>query len=494
MSTVKKIGKNLSFLTVGNIIQKILSFIMVIYIARKLGVEDFGLYSFIFSFVAFFTVFGDLGISALVSREIAKDRSRAGEFIGDAFIIKIVLFLVVFVGIFIAGNLLNVFYESKYPLYVVFFILVAGLSLLFDSMASLFRSVFFAFQEMQYELFVNSFYKVLLVFLTLAVIFFGFGLKEIFLVAVFSSFFNFILSFFIVAKKFVRIKISFNFEKYKKLMFLSYPFSLMFIFMTIYGSADLVMLSILKGNISVGYYSAALRLTSTLAFFPTTFMSVVFPVMASFYATLNKSLNIVIERSLKYLLIFILPIAFSTTLLSGRIIELIYPSTGVDSFAPASGALIILIWFCAFNFLNLVLLNVLQSTAFEKRAFSIVGISLILNIILNLIFIPLFDFQGAAFASVLSEIVIFILGIYFVSKYFFRLSFFPKILIKCLIASFAIFVFIYLFFFLNIFVLFIVSVLLYFFILFLIKVFDKKDVSFIKKIFHREDKKTTVFI
>jgi len=487
MSTIQKIGKNFSFLTIGNIIQKILSFLMVIYAARKLGVEDFGLYSFIFSFVMFFAVFGDLGISALVSREIAKDRSKAGDLIGRAFVIKLFLFLIVFAGIFVSGSLLNFFYESKYPFYVVILILAAGLSLLFDSMASLFRSVFFAFQEMQYELFVNSFYKVVLVFFTIGILFLGFGLKEVFFVAVFSSFFNFILSFFIVTKKFIKMKISFNLKKYKQLIILSLPFSFMFIFITLYGMADSVMLSILKGNASVGYYSAALRLISTLSFVPVTFMSVIFPVMANFYASSNKSISIIIEKSLKYLLIIILPIAFSTTLLSGRIIGLIYPASGIISFAPSSIALTILIWFSVFNFLNLVFLNVLQSTAFEKKAFSIVGISLIINIFLNLILIPKYDFAGAAFASVLSEIVLFILSAYFISKYFFNLFYLSKVAIKTLIASLILFAFIYFFFFLNIFILFIFSVLLYAVILFLIKIFDKSDIAFMKKIIQRGD-------
>ncbi len=487
MSTVKRIGKNFSFLTIGNVIQKILSLLMVIYIARELGVEDFGLYSFIFSFVMFFTVFGDLGISALVPREIAKDRSRAGELIGRAFVIKIFLFVIVIIGIFVSGNLLNFFDGAKYPPYVVFLILVAGFSLLFDSMASLFRSVFFAFQEMQYELFVNSFYKVVLVGCTIGVLFLGYGLKEVFFVAVFSSFFNFVLSSFIVTKKFIKIKFSFDLKKYKQLLIWGLPFSFMFIFMTLYGMADSVMLSILKGNISVGYYSAALRLINTLSFVPITFMSVVFPVMAYFYASSNKSVSVIVEKSLKYLLIIILPIAFSTTLLSGRIIGLIYPTSGINDFAPASTALTILIWFSVFNFLNLVFLNALQSTAFEKKAFFIVGITLIINIFLNLILIPRYDFAGAAFASVLSEMVLLILGAYFVSKHFFNIFSLSKAVIKSLFASLILFAFIYFFFFLNIFVLFISSIFLYVIILFLIKIFDKEDISFFKRMIQRGD-------
>lgn len=247
------------------------------------------------------------------------------------------------------------------------------------------------------------------------------------------------------------------------------------------------MLSFFKGNVSVGYYSAAMRLINTISFVPAAFMSAVFPVMASFYASSNKSINMVISKSFKYLLIVVLPIAFATTLLSGRIIELIYPTTELNNFAPASMVLSTLIWFSVLNFLNLIFLTSLQSTKFEKRAFHIILISFGVNFFLNLFLIPLYDFKGAAFASVLSQIVFFLLGGYFVSKYFFGfLSFFKvvlKISIKPLIASLVIFGFIYLFFDLsNLFVLVLLSAILYFLVLFLIKGFDEKDISFFKKI------------
>ncbi|MFH1663492.1 MAG: flippase [archaeon] len=487
MSTVRRIGKNIFFLSAGNIVQRILSLGMVIYIAQKLGVGDFGVYSFAFSFVLIFTVFGDLGIGVLISREIAKDKSKAGELLGDAFVIKIFLSLVVLIVVFVLGTLLNFFYGTKYFSSMFFFILIAGCSLLFDSMAGLFRMIFFAFQEMQYDFFVNVFYKIILVFLTIGVLFFGYGLKEVFFVAVFSSFFNFILSFFVVTRKFTKLKINFNFKKYKKLVMLSLPFSLMYLLTAIYGNIALITLLFFKGNVSVGYYAAAMRLVSVIGFVPATFMTVVFPVMASFYAVSNKSLNTVVEKSSKYLLIIVLPIAFSTTLLSERIIGLVYPTTGLNNFFPASTALTILIWLSVFNFLNMVFLNVLQSTVFEKRASFLFGISLIINIFLSLILIPIYDFIGAAFASVLSELALFILGGYFVSKHFLNFSSLLKDVIKCVIASFVIFIFIYFFFFLNIFLLVIISSILYFVVLILIKGFDEKDIIFFKKIIERSN-------
>ncbi|PIN98133.1 MAG: hypothetical protein COT90_05640, partial [Candidatus Diapherotrites archaeon CG10_big_fil_rev_8_21_14_0_10_31_34] len=156
MSTVRKIGKNVSFLSAGNLIQKLLSLAMVIYLAQKLGVGDFGVYSFAFSFVLMFTVFGDLGVGTYIFREIAKDRTNASELLGDAFIVKLGLFLFVLLAIFVSILGFHFLSPTEYPLIVVFFVLISGISLLLDSMAGLFRMIFFAFQEMQYEFFANT--------------------------------------------------------------------------------------------------------------------------------------------------------------------------------------------------------------------------------------------------------------------------------------------------------------------------------------------------
>jgi O-antigen/teichoic acid export membrane protein len=488
MSTVKKIGKNISFLVIGNVIQKIISLVMVIFLAQKLGVADFGLYSFVFSFVVMFLVFGDLGIGTLILREIARDESKASELIGNAFVIRIGLFFLVLLAIFASIFLLHFLRSTEYPFIVVIFVLIAGLSLLFDSMTALFRVVFLAFQETQYDFYVNTSVKILLAFLTLSVLFLGYGIKEVLFVDLFSNFVGFALGFFVVTKKFARPKFSLNFSEHKKMLVKALPFCYIAVFMSFYSSIIPVLLSVFKGNLSLGYYAAATRLINIFSFIPVVFMSAVFPVMAAFHASSNKSVNTIILKSFKYLLIVILPIAFATTLLSGRIIELVYPTTQFNNFAPASAILSILIWFLVLNFLNFVFLTVFQSTAFEKKALIVVVVSLAANIFFSLLLIPRYDFIGAAFASVLSEAIFLISGFYFISKHFFNVFYFFRILVKPLAASIAVFAFIYLFFFLNIFVLIVVSSLLYFFVLFFIKGFDKEDISFFIKFISKDHK------
>ena len=77
MNIVQRIAKNSLVLLASNIISKILGFFYLMYIARYLGAEGFGILSFALAFTGIFSVFSDLGLGPLTVREVARDKSLA---------------------------------------------------------------------------------------------------------------------------------------------------------------------------------------------------------------------------------------------------------------------------------------------------------------------------------------------------------------------------------------------------------------------------------
>jgi len=75
--------QNTTYYTAALVFQKILAFVYFAFLARGLGVEDLGKYAFAFSFTTLFSVFVDVGMSSVLTREIAKDRSRAKEVLSN---------------------------------------------------------------------------------------------------------------------------------------------------------------------------------------------------------------------------------------------------------------------------------------------------------------------------------------------------------------------------------------------------------------------------
>ena len=91
MNTVKRIFKNTSILFTAQIVNYILAFFYTIYLARYLGVSDFGILTFGISFTTIMGVTADLGLSILAVREIARDKSISSSYTGNLIVIKLVL-------------------------------------------------------------------------------------------------------------------------------------------------------------------------------------------------------------------------------------------------------------------------------------------------------------------------------------------------------------------------------------------------------------------
>ena len=74
---LKTILKNSLSLFSSLMVTRLIGFGVVIALSRYLGVERFGQYSFALAFAALFSIVADLGISQLVIREVAKDKSQS---------------------------------------------------------------------------------------------------------------------------------------------------------------------------------------------------------------------------------------------------------------------------------------------------------------------------------------------------------------------------------------------------------------------------------
>ena len=76
---MQRIAKNTGVLLASQVVSYIIGFFFVMYTARYLGVEGFGILSFALAFTGIFGVFTDLGLHQLTVREVARDKSLAGR-------------------------------------------------------------------------------------------------------------------------------------------------------------------------------------------------------------------------------------------------------------------------------------------------------------------------------------------------------------------------------------------------------------------------------
>lgn len=403
MNNAERVIRNTGVILVGNAANKVLNFIVLIYLARYLGSTDFGKYSFVFAYLFFFSVLTFMGINKIVVREISKDKTIQKEIIGNALSIRLLLSIAAIILSITIINLLNYPFDTKVLVYIM------SITLLFSSIRNTYASVFEAHLRMEYSALANFVEAIVTAILIFSIIFVKGGLIHIMGALVISNISNLLTTSFF-SKNFINIKLEFNFFYVKKILGASILTGLALIFRAIYYKIDVLMLSLMKTYTVVGFYSAAYTLIAALEIIPTAIMMSIFPIMASYSKSSRESLELLYEKSFRLTLMIALPIAIIGTFYSKEIILLIYGS----EFLPSSKALSILIWSVVFLFMNILFGNLIISMGKEKViAYTAVTMALF-NIVLNYLLIPEYSYFGASIATVFTEFLGAMVAFYYI--------------------------------------------------------------------------------
>jgi O-antigen/teichoic acid export membrane protein len=213
--------------------------------------------------------------------------------------------------------------------------------------------------------------------------------------------------------KFVKPKIEIDLKFWKELLKESLPFALIGFFVVIYFRIDSIMLSYMKGDEIVGYYSASYRLIDSLSsLIPIIIYSVMFPVMSKYLNSLDDLKKVWIKAFNLSFIIGLITTIF-VVVFAKYIILIIYGS----SYLPSIVVLKILIW--AFFIICISSITSGLLNAINKQRLVTFGASIgaIINVILNLILIPRYSMEGAALATVVTEVLMFMLYIYLTCKF-----------------------------------------------------------------------------
>jgi O-antigen/teichoic acid export membrane protein len=476
MNTIKTIAKNTGVLAISQVITTILGFFLLIYIARYLGEVEFGKYSFAVSFTALFIIFADLGISNLIIRELARNKGLTSEYLTNVSIIKLILSFVAFGFIALTINLMDYPQDTTYAVYLF------GVHMILTSFAQAFRAIFQAFEKMEYTAVVMILEQIILISLVLFILFSGYGLIELAYVYVFVGIVDVTLSFFIVLIKIAKPKPTINFSLWKTLVIGSIPFGLNALFGVLFFKIDTVMLSVFKGDAAVGIYNAAyVPLLALTGIIPYMVASALYPVMSRYFISSKDSLGVFTGLASKYMAIIGFPIGIGCFILADQFIALFY----AGQFSASVIAFHILALFIPLRFVSSITGTLLTAINRQSLRTISVGFSALFNIVLNAAMIPYLSYIGASIATVLSEVFLYFVFIYFINKHYKKLGL-HKHFIKPLIASLMMGGFVFYFKGVNLLLLIILASLVYFMILIMLKTFTQEDKDIFKQIVKRD--------
>lgn len=406
MSEVKTLFKNVSWVTLSLIVANICAFIWTISIARYLGVNDYGILSFAISFTVLLGMGTDIGMTTYSTREISKDNSMTQKFVNNIIPFKIVLSVLLFIFTAIILKLLG------YNDLVIEVSLIMSIETIFICMLNFIVGVFQANEKQKTNAIVGMITSFLLVLVTLIVIFLNLGIIFVAFAYAFAYLFNMVSMYIVLRRTFGVPKFEIDWDFWKKTAKKSIPFGLSIFFYTMYFSIDVVMIQFLVGDYPTGIYNSAYKIVSVFVAFYSIYQAVIFPLMSKLYSEDTNLLKISFEQSFKYSLLILLPLSIGVYLYSPYLINLIYSS----EYALAAVPMQILIWTVVFMFINGVGTSLLNSIGKEVSVTKSYVIAAVFNIILNCILIPRYTYIGASISTVLSEILIMAIIIYYISK------------------------------------------------------------------------------
>lgn len=471
MPEAKTIARNTGILFVSETLTRMLAFLLVIFMARFLGDAETGKYFFAVSYISIFQVAADFGITTLMFRDVAADRKNTKKYFSNILALKLVLLFVVLILSLIVFYMLN---PSAEIMYVIF---LTSLYFFLVGMIHPFNILFNSYEKLEYYAIVTVSQSVIAAVAGVFLLLSGFGLVEVLYALIFSYCISLIVAVVIARAKFLKFSLEFDVQFWKNILIKSLPFWMTGIFMIIYSAVDTLMLKLYKDYSVIGLYSVALKLVESLNFIPFVLIGAVFPAMAILHYGSNEVLSRLYNKTFYYMLVLAIPIAFGASILAERIIFFFYGGEYLGS----TFALQVLIWSAALLFVNFLigyLLNAIQKAHLFTAA---AGISLIANIILNFILIPLFpSYEGAAFSLVISQFINFLILYYFAAQNSYAADL--TLVLKPLIASAVMAAAVYYLGFLHLLILIPLGMLLYFSVLFLIGGIGKQEITLLKGI------------
>jgi stage V sporulation protein B len=187
-----------------------------------------------------------------------------------------------------------------------------------------------------------------------------------------------------------------------KLFFFAIPIVVFSSILSLLMNLDIFFVKILvKEGQAAGYYASALALTRApyLVFYA--FAITLLPIISQLTSSNRlQEASRYVNKSLRFLLILLVPLAFLTNGLSGPIIQWIYSSR----YLPAARPLGILIFGITFLTFFSVLAAVITGSGKPKTSMALACAVLPLDFLLNLLLVPRFGLSGAAAATTLTSL------------------------------------------------------------------------------------------
>ena len=389
------------------------------YISRVLQAENYGKYSFSYSIVSYFALIAALGISKYAIREGAIRRNNPEEiklFASQIFTINLITtvfaYILLFMTVFFVKNLQD--YNSL--------IIILSSTIIFTTIGVDWINTIY-----EDYLYITVRYIIFQI-ISLIALFVFVKSKEDYLIYAFITVFanggaN-ILNY-IHTRKYVKVSIVRALEMHVHIK----PMLILFannLAITVYINTDIVLLGVFQNDMVVGVYSIATKIYIIAKNLINAVITVMVPRLSLYLGEKrHEEYHYLLNKLFSTLIILIMPVVTGMFMMSNNIIYIV----GGEQYIMGTTSLKILSIALAFAVMSSFFTNaVLLPNKLESKFLISTVTAAMVNLMLNFITIPLFSLNGAAITTVIAEVTVLIMSIYYCKDKFILNAVFRQIL------------------------------------------------------------------
>lgn len=393
-TTRQTIVKNVFWKSIGLFGGRLIRAAITIYSARILGASEYGVFSYALGASSFFLIFADIGISAILSREVAKKPQEGEKYFATIFVIKtILLLLTTILLIAVAPFFIKIEKAASLMPFV-------ALLTILDGFCGIAFSFFNGKEKMEFE-------TAVLLAINISITIFGFialyfSPTSLMLLKVYiaGSLIGFLMTIYFLKKEYFGIVKNFSRELINPVMKAAWPIAfggLVGAFMT---NVDILMMGWWRTAEEIGFYSAAQKIVGMLYIIGGLLASAVSPALFRLvHENDNERISAMITKIMAIILLLAIPLTVGGIILSKQIIELVFGgeySNSTPIFIVLISSLLIIYPFSILNY-------IIFAYNKQSRMVGYAAAASLINIILNAALIPLYGAVGAAIATVFAN-------------------------------------------------------------------------------------------
>lgn len=390
-------------------------YILRIYLAKNLSLEDFGLFYALLAFSGIFILFRDLGLSSAMVKYIAESDAKnlhkdSKTYFLTGLGIQLIIGTIIMAPIILFSNQIAVAYfktpAASFPLIIVAITYII----------SIFFSIQYLFQglgKIKHYSLIEPMRNVLTLFFALILI--SLGVLGVALSYLFAAIFGLAITYLALIKIFplFTLKAQMSFDKTKKLLIFSLPVFLAAAAGTVLGYTDTILITYFRSLTEVGLYNAAMPTSQLLWIVASSITIVLLPVSAELWTKKERQLlSKIVQTSLKLCFVAIIPLVIVFVSFPEIFLRLFFG----EAYVAASAAMQILAINAAFFTLFAISSTVLLGIGKTKINVIVYSFVALLNLAGNILLVPSFGIAGAAFSTTISYLAGSVLSLYYLEK------------------------------------------------------------------------------